>query len=322
MRRLPYHQSLFDLLDAELPESPEARELIEACERRCGRRLPEAVRQWYLLRDVVPLTLEQLRQGQRHFLWMPYQDYLPEPLTSVLQQFAGDLDRWEPVSEQCGPVAPESGAPCIQVFQNLLQGCESGTWFLQLDGSDDPPVVFPENPESRKAIHFSRFVFDWIARFYGLATAPFLARTPAGIVCDWSGYDAEINRRPHPRNQAEMCEKRFSNGLWLCAPNDEPLDPPDLGYLLESLAGGRRLRLSERVTRYEFTSEDSRLRVTTDDFGTPGGASAWWLHATSVEGLSQLARCVLVCGRLQATLRVGTEITLPIIERLRHWNLV
>ena len=64
MRGLPYHQSLFDLLDAQPPVSAQAREMIEAYERRRGQRLPEAVRQWYLLRDVVPLTLEALQSGR------------------------------------------------------------------------------------------------------------------------------------------------------------------------------------------------------------------------------------------------------------------
>jgi hypothetical protein len=49
MRRVPFHQSVFDLLDLRPRESPQAREMIEACEARSGRRLPEAVRQWYLI---------------------------------------------------------------------------------------------------------------------------------------------------------------------------------------------------------------------------------------------------------------------------------
>ena len=44
MRRVPYHQSVFDLLDIQPQESPQAREMIEAHEARSGRRLPEAVR--------------------------------------------------------------------------------------------------------------------------------------------------------------------------------------------------------------------------------------------------------------------------------------
>jgi hypothetical protein len=44
VRRVSYHQSVFDLLDIQPQESPQAREMIEACEARSGR-LPEAVRQ-------------------------------------------------------------------------------------------------------------------------------------------------------------------------------------------------------------------------------------------------------------------------------------
>ena len=38
MRRVPYHQSVFDLLNIQAREPPQAR----------TKRLPEAVRQWYL----------------------------------------------------------------------------------------------------------------------------------------------------------------------------------------------------------------------------------------------------------------------------------
>ena len=45
MRRVPYHQSVFDLLNIEPQESPQARAMIEAHEARSGT-LPAAVRQW------------------------------------------------------------------------------------------------------------------------------------------------------------------------------------------------------------------------------------------------------------------------------------
>ena len=76
MRRVSYHQSIFDLLDLQPSESAQARESIEDCERRCGRRLPEAVRQWYLIEGVVQL-------------WYDYSNMdAPEPLEVVLRQFA------------------------------------------------------------------------------------------------------------------------------------------------------------------------------------------------------------------------------------------
>jgi hypothetical protein len=55
MRRVSYHQSVFDLIGLQPPTSSEALGMIEECERQRGQRLPEAVRQWYAIKDVVPL---------------------------------------------------------------------------------------------------------------------------------------------------------------------------------------------------------------------------------------------------------------------------
>jgi hypothetical protein len=96
MRRVAYHQSVFDLLDMQPKESPQAREMIEACEARSGRRLPEAVRQWYLIDRVVTLRHDtdwQTRaRNEQQYLWYDYSNMdWPESLETVLLQFAGEL---------------------------------------------------------------------------------------------------------------------------------------------------------------------------------------------------------------------------------------
>src|SRR4051812_36952240 len=72
---VPYHQSLFDLLDWDLPESAEARAMIEEAERACRREVPGSVRQWYLLDDVVSLAEgERGSSDARGGLWWDFSE--------------------------------------------------------------------------------------------------------------------------------------------------------------------------------------------------------------------------------------------------------
>src|SRR5690242_19268834 len=71
MRRVSYHQSVFDLLDMQPPNSVEAESMIESWERQQGQRLPEAVRQWYLIENVVAIrdVEEWPRRNEEGHLW-------------------------------------------------------------------------------------------------------------------------------------------------------------------------------------------------------------------------------------------------------------
>src|SRR5262245_24683322 len=72
MGRLSPHQSVFGLIERQPGESAEARALIEACEARRGRRLPETVRRWYLHEGVVPLHHDANWDVKRECLWYDY----------------------------------------------------------------------------------------------------------------------------------------------------------------------------------------------------------------------------------------------------------
>src|SRR5262249_54558018 len=122
---LSYHQNVFDLLDLEPKVSPEALRDIEECERRAGKRLPAALRDWYSLDGIVhrkftgPLDWD----SEFGYLWRDYsnEDH-PAPLAEVLEAFtrtdrSGASDRRQDV-----PVMTEN------------QGC--CTWSVRLDGSD------------------------------------------------------------------------------------------------------------------------------------------------------------------------------------------
>jgi hypothetical protein len=271
MRRVPYHQSVFDLLDLQPQESVQAREMIEACEVRSGR-LPEAVRQWYLIDRIVALRHDAdwyvRARNQRDYLWYDYSNMdWPESLETVLQQFVG-----EP-AEMHGR---EEGRPAGSV-RIMMENQGVCRWYVQPDGNDGPPVIVDADydfqtkkvaPWVRVADHFSAFVFDWFARFY------FEEWTPLSEC----GPDADGLSRSH-------AQKPYLNGLWLYAPHAEAVAPPHLDFLIEQFDEDYRRRVGGGAMQYGFSHANGRIRVTTDEPGEEGGVSAWWLHADSAEHL-------------------------------------
>src|SRR5262245_60067770 len=126
--RIPYHQNVYDLLQLEPGESPEAARMIAEHEAAHGP-LPAAVREWYSVPDVVLLRptpddwgdLWNLCPGT---LWWEFSNEDPaEPLPDVLTQFVGVRNR------------PEF--PYVRVL-NENQGVVR--WWVKVTGSDDPPV--------------------------------------------------------------------------------------------------------------------------------------------------------------------------------------
>src|SRR5579872_5126668 len=80
-----FHRNVYDLLDI-LPEvSSQARRMIERHERQHGP-LPAAVREWYCVKDIVPLTD---RKPAPPSIWKQYSNTdRPELLSSVLRRAA------------------------------------------------------------------------------------------------------------------------------------------------------------------------------------------------------------------------------------------
>ena len=170
MRRVSYHQSVFDLLDIQSGESPQAREMIETRGARCGRRLPEAVRQWYLIDAVVALQDESdwnIRvTNQLGHLWYNFSNMdNPRSLEAVLHQFAEGRteESWH------------AGEPPAGSVRVMVENRSRVRWYVQPAGSADPPVIVDDDLNSpneepvhwvRVADRFSAFLFDWFARFY------------------------------------------------------------------------------------------------------------------------------------------------------------
>jgi hypothetical protein len=291
MSRLSYHQNVFDLLDCTPAISKAAVRRIEKSEKRCGQRLPAAVRDWYVREKVVPLTRIPRSQEEFGYLWHDYSnDDHPVALEDVLAAFeevvAGDAEKFVEV-----------------LIEN--QGC--AYWFFEVDDSDDPPVwVRPEredgDSQELENAHFSDFTFGWMSRYSAEDWTP--TRLVDGRP-SWLAGETNPDPKPH------------ANGLWLRSPREGVLLPPYIDQLVDQMEEGPRQEWEGRLTTYHFRTDTARLRVTTDHWDTPGGRSAWWLHGDSGKALAEMARRVWHVGTLAETLRCGTEEGKAVLERLR-----
>jgi hypothetical protein len=310
MRRVSYHQSVFDLIDVQPPLSAEARKAVEAAEVGCGHRLPASVRDWYLHENTVPLIQrDRHRRGAPNSLWYDYSNQdSPEPLAEVLDHFA----------QAAGQPRTRRRVPRLRLAVENQGVC---SWHVRLTGSDDPPVVseWPyRSPDGLRRVRwqkaaptFSEFLFDWFGDFYFQDWTPLSERS-----------DTRRDRDKEPR------EKPYLNGLWLYAPAALPLYPPHLDFLLEHFDELSRREISPGVTQHQFRNPHGRLRVTTDAAREEDGVSAWWLHADTEDDLFHLARRVWDCGTLKRHLKPCSPPRQPdlpesgrrIMDRLRGDN--
>jgi hypothetical protein len=292
--RLSYHQNVFDLLDIEPAPSEAALRMIEECERRCQKRLPAAVRDWYALDGVVHLPDDPLTVEYGYLWWDYSNDDHPVALAEVLRAF-----------ERGVGAGPRSRRPDVTVLVEN-QGCCS--WYIRLDGSDDPPVRvdldFETGGSKTVAPHFSEFVFDWIAGYYCQDYTPLSHKSYRAR--DFKPY----MRRP-------LRPKLYAKGLWLRSPREPALLPPHIDHLIETLREEPHHMQEGGPTTYRFTAPGARLRVTTDHWEVAGGHSAWWLHASSARALADLARRVWHIGSLSRSLLASTEAAQAVLERLR-----
>jgi hypothetical protein len=295
---VPYHQNVYDLLQLEPGESPEAARMIAEHEAAHGP-LPAAVREWYLVPSVVPLVpspesqahpaaLHGLFTDCEGTLWCDFSNLdHPTPLASVLREFAllsgGQTRPYVPVllESQCAP-----------------------RWWVEVNETSDPRVWSDndnEHPDDWVVVadSFSQFLTDWFTRYYLLDWTP----------CSRNSSGAQS--RGVPRSL-----KPYANGLWLRTPA-EPFAPPVIDYLTDHLGEPERTPRPGEVTTYTFRPDGGTVRVTADHPSLTGGLSAWWLHAESPERLAELGRLLLPWGTLRETLRADTDPAREVLEQLR-----
>jgi|GEM_PF-6375761 len=291
--RVPYHQNVYDLLQLEPGESPEAARLIAEHEAKHGP-LPASVREWYLVPNVVmlqPRPSEWHRQWELNHgkIWWDYSNQDPPvPLPNLLDDIARLKSR-----------------PDFPYVRILHENQGVVRWWLELNGSDDPPVwgdnEQPEDPAvwTQTAETLSSFVVEWIALYYQRNWTP-LSRNSS---------DAR-------RRQATRFIKPYNNGLWLRTP-DEPFQPPVIDFLIDQFGEPERTPRPGNVTTYNYYPAGGTIRVTADDPTLTGGLSAWWIHADAPERLAEFARLLLSWGTLHDTLRADTDPARKVLRGVR-----
>jgi hypothetical protein len=265
--RIPYHQNVYDLLEIEPGESPEAARKIAEHESRCGP-LPASVKEWYLVPGVV--ALKPGRSGSE-VGWYGSNDDPPRPLPQVLARIAR-----RPTD------VPRS---YICFMDGHLGECR---YFFKLNGTSDPPVYNdygrPNHLEwVRLATTFSEYLID----------------------CFVQNHEQNVLLR-NGRDRLDEPPPPYGNGLWLRTPA-EPFQPPVIDFLTDHFGDPQRTPRPGNVTTYTFHPPSGTIRVTADEPALTGGLSAWWVHADSRERLAEFARLLLPWGTLRTTLRADTD---------------
>jgi hypothetical protein len=259
---VPYHQNVYDLLDLAPGVCPVASRMIADHEAEFGP-LPASVREWYCVPNMVPTESDEWDR-QEGTLWYEYSNADPSmPLADVLVRVSM-ISRFPQLSAD----APSSLAVKFEHRGDLR-------WWLELDGSDDPPVLAQDQPEDlnhyRVAAEFSEFVWRWIQHHHGRVFTPLSTRQ------DWDPSKPPQNRPPKPNETTH----------WLCAPAT-PYPVPVIDFLTDTLGEPTLRPVNALVTQFTFTSADGLIRLTTDHLDHPNPHAAWWVAGHTPEAFERL----------------------------------
>jgi hypothetical protein len=284
--RIPYHQNVYDLLQIEPGESPEAARMIDEHEAEHGL-LPASVKEWYLVPNVVPLEAPhgvQRYQVAPGTLWYDYSEpYDILTLADILHGFA---------------------TPCVHTngrYVEVLHTWDFYSCYVHLTGSDDPRVWDGPDIPTRDPIDFR----DCSESFSEFVAGQFT----------WFYMD-RLTRRATGPSRATPLKSHHDNGLWLRSP-DESFQPPVIDFLTDHFGEPERTPRSDNVTTYTYHPHSGTIRVTADEPALTGALSAWWIHADTPERLAEFATMLLPWGTLRETLRADTNSAREVLKRDR-----
>lgn len=296
--RIPYHQNVYDLLQIEPGESPEAARMIVEHEFEYGL-LPASVYEWYHVPNVVLLSrAEWSLEAEEETLWAELSgDAHPHTLDRVLERF--------------GQIGEFTEPPCVAVLTEQQGGF---CWYVQVnrvedDDYDDPPMwIGPSEVYHREweqvADRFSDFIWQG-------ASAAYLD-SYTRLSGNW--LSADVGELGYDPNEPRFV-KHYSNGLWLRTPA-EPLQPPVIDFLTDQFDEPERTPRPGSVTTYTYRPEGGTIRVTADEPALTGGLSAWWVHADTPERLAEFAKLLLPWGTLRETPRADTDPAREVLSRV------
>lgn len=238
--KLKYHQRTFDLLGLEPHLNPEAPAILDQFEHEHNFKLPASVREWYELEGAVSLLRE----------------YSHEDHPSELHELAQDVK--------------DSDNGKLLIFMVENQAC--ALWAINLDGSDDPPVVVDhdENVWRYCADNFSSFIYTQV-------------------------WDMQL------WDDAQYWEDDFI--AFLC--QEKPLSSEEFQFLKENFEElPKRSHFSDEDFRFS-NGNGKRILITVDRPNQyhEQWFCTWHIWADSEENLVELIRSVWQCGTLAADLR-------------------
>jgi hypothetical protein len=281
MRRVSYHQTVFDLIDQTPPPlDSSALQSIAEAEGRSKKRLPLAVRDWFARKGIVRVTESAQQRGT---LWYDYTNSdWPVSLEALLRAFSS------------GRETADDDAEVVCIMHENQGVC---SWYVELT-EHDPLVRNCMEGEWSEMPPFSQFLREW---FWGFYCEDF---TPLSLAHQ---ADGDV---PKP----------FESGYWLYA-TVHPLSPPEHDALLEAFDEGPRRKLDEGVEQLDFSLrkvKGTRLRVTTDGHDEPEGRAVFWLSADSPRALGELTTTTTsVLGRLLPELDSCSKKALKVLDGLR-----
>jgi len=256
---LTYHSRTFELLGAEPLVSPAAREIFKQVEQRIGRVMPASVREWYELDGAGQLLLRFSNDDP--------------PLDIV--------DFGKPLKDTRG------GGPHDLLERNLLvfrwenQGVCA--WAIQLDGSDDPPVVVDVDTQFSSWVQcapsFSQHLYGWM----------------------WD----------HALVLGKLRGDDLLDDLVIEAQN-QPLSQEALSYLRSHFEAELVTHGWPGDTQYRFFIGDQRILIWAGE-----NHADWFLSAKSEEALGHLANLVSPLDGLAGALFSNTEAGQALLRRVR-----
>ncbi len=291
-RVVPWLQSVYDLMCAEVETDPATAELVDAWTRRTGLVLPAAVREFYVTTVRIPLadaSGEPVASGGSWRLSLP----------DLWREFSGDCHLSSLVEVLAAVEATHAGRdPSVGLWADTPMGSgrrPDASLLVHFEhdvhatlhdffesGRGDDPAVFVHSRDrhnpgwSKDRETFSDWMFDWFASFYGDDSMP---RSFFGPDADWNAAEEASPARP------------YRNGLWARA-TDTAIAAASLADLVDAFGWPYARLLAGGARSFHWSPPTGEIRVTTDAVNDGDGVSVWWVHSGTVDGLRDLLRRV------------------------------
>jgi hypothetical protein len=258
--KLKYHRATLDCVGRKPALSRAAVKLIDAAEKKTGLQLPPSVREWYSL------------TGCDTIIGNP-------PVWHELATLRDLLKNLESARDLIEHFAGRAVTPALQIGQ--IDGSSYRFW-LDLDGSADPPVSEVDRDAFIAAEHFSEFLF-------GLVWEP----DP-----NLSGDALVASKHPFGPPPLDFMKEHYNEGLPHRSRYEGNFPFP---------RRGKSIRYTFR--NYPFYNSDGKVTIRcAGDPTTQVVPALWSFHAASVTALVKLVTPVWRFGGLNKALRATSEL--------------